>query len=245
MTTDLVISGLKVLDVASYIAGPAAATVLSRRRCDQGRVAEMGHTQRYLSSFPPSRRASTNLNGQIANRNRRWMTLDLKSSGGAKYSNASSNGPRWSLSISHTLPARRRLRRSGDVESKGDLCAMSADSVIQVQMSSFRASLIRSTQDHTHVRCAMRAHAASAVIRCTKSWLRNITTGVTFRLVAVTGGVVTNVNCPSDAGDAARVTGRVHHRYRVYATMWRGPAVAAISPTDVSKFRRGTGVAGG
>lgn len=67
---------------------------------------------------------------------------------------------------------------------------------------------------------------------------------------------MTKANCPIDAGDAARMTGRVHLRDRAYATcnarhgyakatMWRGPPVAAISPTDASKFRRGTGVAGG
>ena len=49
----------------------------------------------------------------------------------------------------------------------------------------------------------MGTHAGSAVIRHAESSLRKATTGVAFRLVAVTGGVVTNVNCPFDAGGAA------------------------------------------
>jgi crotonobetainyl-CoA:carnitine CoA-transferase CaiB-like acyl-CoA transferase len=83
MTTDSVFSGLKVLDVASYIAGPAAATVLSDFGADVIKVEPpgIGDAQRYLSIVPPSPRASANYSWHLANRNKRGMALDLKSSG--------------------------------------------------------------------------------------------------------------------------------------------------------------------
>src|ERR1700741_2908875 len=86
MTQQNIFSGLKVVDVASYIAGPAAATVLSDFGADVIKVEppEMGDAQRYLSSVPPSPHASANYSWHLADRNKRGMALDLKSPGGAK-----------------------------------------------------------------------------------------------------------------------------------------------------------------
>ena len=86
MATDFIFSGLKVLDVASYIAGPAAATVLGDFGADVIKVEPpgMGDAQRYLSSVPPSPRAAANYSWHLANRNKRGITLNLKSSGATK-----------------------------------------------------------------------------------------------------------------------------------------------------------------
>jgi crotonobetainyl-CoA:carnitine CoA-transferase CaiB-like acyl-CoA transferase len=84
METESVFAGLKVLDVASFIAGPAAATVLSDFGADVIKIEPpgTGDLQRMLGSVPPSPRAHTNYNWHLANRNKRGMAIDLKSPGG-------------------------------------------------------------------------------------------------------------------------------------------------------------------
>ena len=86
MATDFIFSGLKVLDVASYIAGPAAATVLADFGADVIKVEPpgTGDAQRYLSDVPPSPRATANYSWHLADRTKRGMALDLKSSGATK-----------------------------------------------------------------------------------------------------------------------------------------------------------------
>jgi crotonobetainyl-CoA:carnitine CoA-transferase CaiB-like acyl-CoA transferase len=86
MATESVFAGLKVLDVASFIAGPAAATVLSDFGADVIKVEPpgKGDLQRILGSVPPSPRAHANYNWHLANRNKRGMAIDLKSPGGTK-----------------------------------------------------------------------------------------------------------------------------------------------------------------
>jgi formyl-CoA transferase len=84
MATESVFAGLKVLDVASFIAGPAAAVVLSDFGAEVIKVEPpgSGDLQRMLGSVPPSPRAHANYNWQLANRNKRGMAIDLKSPGG-------------------------------------------------------------------------------------------------------------------------------------------------------------------
>jgi crotonobetainyl-CoA:carnitine CoA-transferase CaiB-like acyl-CoA transferase len=83
MATDSVFAGLKVLDVASFIAGPAATTVLSDFGADVIKVEPpAGDLQRRLSSVPPHPRARANYAWHLANRNKRGMCVDLKSAGG-------------------------------------------------------------------------------------------------------------------------------------------------------------------
>ncbi|MFJ8510115.1 CaiB/BaiF CoA transferase family protein [Streptomyces avermitilis] len=81
MTTESVFTGLKVLDASTYIAAPAAATMLSDFGADVIKIEPpgTGDPQRRLSSVPPSPRAEANYGWHLANRNKRGMVLDLKS----------------------------------------------------------------------------------------------------------------------------------------------------------------------
>ncbi|MER7179271.1 CoA transferase [Streptomyces hyaluromycini] len=80
-TTESVFTGLKVLDASSFIAAPAAATVLSDFGADVIKIEPpgTGDPQRRLSSVPPSPQARANYSWHLANRNKRGMALDLKS----------------------------------------------------------------------------------------------------------------------------------------------------------------------
>jgi crotonobetainyl-CoA:carnitine CoA-transferase CaiB-like acyl-CoA transferase len=85
MTTEPIFAGLKVLDAASFIAGPAAATVLSDFGAEVVKVEPpAGDTQRLLSSVPPHPRAEGNYPWHLANRNKRGIVIDLKSAGGTR-----------------------------------------------------------------------------------------------------------------------------------------------------------------
>jgi formyl-CoA transferase len=81
MRKDNVFSGVKVLDAASFIAGPAAATVLSDFGAEVIKVEPpgVGDLQRMLSSVPPYPRAEGNYAWHLTNRNKRGMAIDLKS----------------------------------------------------------------------------------------------------------------------------------------------------------------------
>src|SRR6266508_3693338 len=62
MATDSVFAGLKVLDTASFIAGPAAATMLSDFGAEVIKIEPPGRgdTQRILGSIPPNPHADAN-----------------------------------------------------------------------------------------------------------------------------------------------------------------------------------------
>jgi crotonobetainyl-CoA:carnitine CoA-transferase CaiB-like acyl-CoA transferase len=81
VTTDNVFSGLKVLDFASFIAGPAATTVLSDFGAEVIKVEPpgIGDPYRYLYMTPPNPRLNENYAWQLTNRNKRSLALDLKS----------------------------------------------------------------------------------------------------------------------------------------------------------------------
>src|ERR1700752_2633338 len=85
-TADSVFSGLKVVEIASFIAAPAAATMLSDFGADVIKVEPpgLGDPQRLLSSVPPSPAAPGNYSWHLANRNKRGMSIDLKSEGGTE-----------------------------------------------------------------------------------------------------------------------------------------------------------------
>jgi crotonobetainyl-CoA:carnitine CoA-transferase CaiB-like acyl-CoA transferase len=77
---DNIFSGLKVVDLASFIAGPSAAVILSDFGADvlkveppAGELWRMGH------KIPPQPQAKDAYPWHLANRNKRGMTLDLKS----------------------------------------------------------------------------------------------------------------------------------------------------------------------
>jgi len=86
MNTEPVFAGLKVVDVASYIAGPAAATVLGDLGADVIKVEPpgLGDLQRYLGRTPPNPRAEANYAWHMTNRNKRGMAVDLKSQRGTE-----------------------------------------------------------------------------------------------------------------------------------------------------------------
>ncbi len=85
-TTQSVFSGLKVVEIASFIAAPAAATMLSDFGADVIKVEPpgLGDPQRLLSSVSPSPAAAGNYGWHLANRNKRGMSIDLKSAGGTE-----------------------------------------------------------------------------------------------------------------------------------------------------------------
>ena len=79
-TTDNIFSGLKVVDFASFIAGPSAAVILSDFGADVVKVEPpSGDLWRHGHQIPPQPQAKDAYPWHLANRNKRGMTLDLKS----------------------------------------------------------------------------------------------------------------------------------------------------------------------
>lgn len=78
-----IFSGLKVLDLASFIAGPAATTILADFGADVVKVEPpgTGDPYRFFSSTPPNPVSDFNYAWQLTNRNKRSIALDLKSTG--------------------------------------------------------------------------------------------------------------------------------------------------------------------
>ena len=80
MADDPIFSGLKVVDFASFIAGPGAAVILSDFGADVIKVEPpSGDTWRIGYKIPPQPRAEDNYPWHLNNRNKRGLTLDLKS----------------------------------------------------------------------------------------------------------------------------------------------------------------------
>ena len=95
MTTDNIFSGLKVVDLASFIAGPGAAVILSDFGADVIKVEPpTGDTVADRNKIPPQPHAKDPYHWHLDNRNKRGMALDLKSPGAAKILRAAGrNGP--------------------------------------------------------------------------------------------------------------------------------------------------------
>jgi crotonobetainyl-CoA:carnitine CoA-transferase CaiB-like acyl-CoA transferase len=80
MASDNIFSGLKVVDLASFIAGPSAAVILSDFGADVIKVEPpTGDTWRIGHRIPPQPQAKEAYPFHLANRNKRGVTLDLKS----------------------------------------------------------------------------------------------------------------------------------------------------------------------
>lgn len=75
------LADLKVLDVASFIAGPAATTILSDFGADVIKIEPpgSGDPSRNLYKVPPNPVSSSNYMWQVTNRNKRSIALNLKS----------------------------------------------------------------------------------------------------------------------------------------------------------------------
>src|SRR5467141_2349298 len=80
MTNDNIFSGLKVVDLASFIAGPSAAVILSDFGAEVIKVEPPnGDMWRIGHKIPPQPQAKDPYPWHLANRNKRGITLDLKS----------------------------------------------------------------------------------------------------------------------------------------------------------------------
>src|ERR1700726_1103095 len=80
MNSDNIFSGLKVVDLASFIAGPGAAVILSDFGADVIKVEPpTGDTWRIGYKLPPQPRSHDNYPWHLNNRNKRGLALDLKS----------------------------------------------------------------------------------------------------------------------------------------------------------------------
>jgi len=80
MNTDQIFAGLKVVDLASFLAGPGAATVLSDFGADVIKVEPpgIGDPHRMTYKIPPLPSAKENYAWHLSNRNKRGLALDLK-----------------------------------------------------------------------------------------------------------------------------------------------------------------------
>src|SRR5689334_25407117 len=109
MTTDNIFSGLKVLDLASFIAGPGAAVILSDFGADVIKLEPpRGDLQRILYKVPPQPRSKVNYPWHLDNRNKRGLAMDLKAPGALQILEGL---VRWAdvLIVNTPHPARKKL----------------------------------------------------------------------------------------------------------------------------------------
>ena len=114
MESDNVFSGLKVVDLASFIAGPGAAVILSDFGADvikveppAGDIWRMGH------NIPPQPHSNDAYPWHLANRNKRGIILDLKSPSAPR---VLERLVKWAdvLIVNTPHPARKRLNLEYD-----------------------------------------------------------------------------------------------------------------------------------
>jgi crotonobetainyl-CoA:carnitine CoA-transferase CaiB-like acyl-CoA transferase len=110
MANDNIFSGLKVVDLASFIAGPSAAVILSDFGADVIKVEPpSGDLWRHGHQIPPQPQAKDPYPWHLANRNKRGMTLDLKS---PSAQSVLEKLVRWAdvLIVNTPHPARKKLK---------------------------------------------------------------------------------------------------------------------------------------
>jgi crotonobetainyl-CoA:carnitine CoA-transferase CaiB-like acyl-CoA transferase len=114
MATDNIFSGLKVVDLASFIAGPGAAVILSDFGADVIKVEPpAGDLWRHGHQIPPQPQAKDPYPWHLANRNKRGITLDLKSPSAQP---VLERLVKWAdvLIVNTPHPARKRLKLEYD-----------------------------------------------------------------------------------------------------------------------------------
>src|SRR3977135_1961136 len=114
MASDNVFSGLKVVDLASFIAGPSAAVILSDFGADVIKVEPPnGDLWRHGHQIPPQPQAKDAYPWHLANRNKRGITLDLKS---PSASQVLEKLVKWAdvLIVNTPHPARKKLKLEYD-----------------------------------------------------------------------------------------------------------------------------------
>jgi formyl-CoA transferase len=110
MTSDNIFSGLKVVDFASFIAGPGAAVMLSDFGADVIKVEPpSGDPWRHGHKIPPQPASDDPYQWHLANRNKRSITLDLKS---ASAQQVVEQLVRWAdvFIVNTPHPARKKLK---------------------------------------------------------------------------------------------------------------------------------------
>src|SRR5499433_496514 len=110
ITTDNIFSGLRVVDLASFIAGPGAAVILSDFGADVIKVEPpSGDPWRIGYKIPPQPRSPINYPWHLNNRNKRGLALDLKSPAAAA---VLERLVKWAdvLIVNTPQPARRKLK---------------------------------------------------------------------------------------------------------------------------------------
>lgn len=114
MADDNIFSGLKVVDLASFIAGPSAAVILSDFGADVIKVeSPSGELWRHAHQIPPQPQAKDPYPWHLANRNKRGMTLDLKSPSAQR---VLEKLVKWAdvLIVNTPHPARKKLKLEYD-----------------------------------------------------------------------------------------------------------------------------------
>jgi crotonobetainyl-CoA:carnitine CoA-transferase CaiB-like acyl-CoA transferase len=114
MTSDNIFSDLKVVDLASFIAGPSAAVILSDFGADVIKVEPpTGDFWRHANKIPPQPQAEDAYQWHLTNRNKRGMTLDLKSPNAQP---VLEKLVKWAdvLIVNTPHPARKRLKLEYD-----------------------------------------------------------------------------------------------------------------------------------
>src|ERR1700746_317719 len=118
MASDNIFSGLKVVELASFIAGPSAAVILSDFGADIVKVEPPpGDTWRIGHRIPPQPQAKDAYPFHLANRNKRGITLDLKSPSAQQ---VLERLVKWAdvLIVNTPHPARKRLKLEYDDVAK-------------------------------------------------------------------------------------------------------------------------------
>jgi len=109
-----IFAGLKVVEMASFIAGPSAAVILSDFGADVVKVEPpAGELWRMGHKFPPHPQSKDAYPFQLANRNKRGITLDLKSPSAQE---VLERLVKWAdvLIVNTPHPARKRLKLEYD-----------------------------------------------------------------------------------------------------------------------------------
>jgi len=114
MANDNIFSGLKVVDLASFIAGPSAAVILSDFGADVIKVEPpSGDPWRHGHQIPPQPQSKDPYPWHLANRNKRGITLDMKSASALP---VLERLVKWAdvLIVNTPHPARKRLKLEYD-----------------------------------------------------------------------------------------------------------------------------------
>src|ERR1700742_206428 len=114
MSTGTIFSGLKVVDLASFIAGPAAATILSDFGADVIKVEPPdGEVWRNGHKIPPQPYSEEPYPFELANRNKRGVALNLKA---ARAQQVLERLAKWAdvFIVNTPHPARKKLKLEYD-----------------------------------------------------------------------------------------------------------------------------------